>query len=168
MTVRFHGWFVGEPVTRLNPVFHAGELVRILFLPRYNSRRGIMQANAFLKQKLVLFWDRFGGKKTKGVGFSNQEKISALVAMADLVIPYHKQKALTQRRVEFNETKRTLHPWKRFGFCFVCGEQGTARHHIVQLKNGGINSRKNIVSLCDSCHAEIHPWLKTVNNSTQR
>ena len=31
---------VGEPVTRLFQIYHAGELVRIPFLPRYNSRRG--------------------------------------------------------------------------------------------------------------------------------
>ena len=27
------------------------------------------------------------------------------------------------------------------------------------LKNGGTNPQKNIISLCESCHTDIHPWL---------
>lgn len=35
-----------------------------------------------------------------------------------------------------------------------------ARHHIIELYNGGCNRRLNIMTLCDLCHAEIHYWLK--------
>jgi hypothetical protein len=118
-----------------------------------------MFANLILKQTLLEFWSRFGDKKSAGIGFDPIHKLNALIELSSLVIPYKKQTELEKRRQQFNEAKATLHKWKRFGFCFVCLNPATARHHIVQLQNGGINSRKNIVSLCDSCHTKIHPWL---------
>lgn len=48
MTVQFQVDGVREPVTRLNQIFHVGELARIPFLPRYNSRRGIMNEQELL------------------------------------------------------------------------------------------------------------------------
>ena len=44
--------------------------------------------------------------------------------------------------------------------CFVCNQQPYERHHIIQLQNGGTNSRRNIIALCSLCHDSIHPWLK--------
>jgi 5-methylcytosine-specific restriction endonuclease McrA len=41
----------------------------------------------------------------------------------------------------------------------VCGKIAGARHHIIALGKGGDNRKRNIVSLCNECHAEIHPWL---------
>jgi hypothetical protein len=87
---------------------------------------------------------------------------SALVAEAQCLlhcIPQGASGAAT-RRSHFNDIKSKLHSFSRFSPCFVCGIGATARHHIVQLKNGGINSKKNIVSLCHQCHSTIHPWLK--------
>ena len=43
--------------------------------------------------------------------------------------------------------------------CFVCGSYSRNRHHIIQLKYGGINECFNLVTLCDICHGKIHPWL---------
>lgn len=119
----------------------------------------VINANRILKDKLVAFWDRFGGRRNKGVGYSRQEKLLALISLSNEVIPFHKQQSQERRREQFNAVKSTLHPWRRFGNCFVCEQPATARHHIVQLQHGGINSKKNLVSLCDACHADIHPWL---------
>ena len=44
--------------------------------------------------------------------------------------------------------------------CFVCFEDSECRHHIISIKNGGTNGKRNIVQLCNNCHSEIHPWLK--------
>jgi hypothetical protein len=119
-----------------------------------------MFANQILKETLIAFWKQFGGKKTNGVGFDPQSKLAALVELRDFVVPFYKQQSLAKRRSHFNDIKSKLHSFSRFSPCFVCGIGATARHHIVQLKNGGINSKKNIVSLCHQCHSTIHPWLK--------
>lgn len=113
-----------------------------------------------MKRSIKKFWAKFGGKKTKGHGFSKREKLAALIEWSRIVIPYYKQRPLPERRAEFNDGKAKLHPMKRFGKCFACAHDATCRHHVIQLQNGGINSRKNVVSLCAPCHADIHPWLR--------
>lgn len=120
-----------------------------------------MHANEFQKQALEDFWFRFGGKAANGRGFSKDEKVRALRWLAELVIPYRKQKTVAERRHDFNESKGVLHKMNiaRNSTCFVCGGPRSARHHIIQLQNGGLNSRKNLISICDECHALIHPWL---------
>ena len=60
-------------------------------------------------------------------------------------------------RNEFNHRFYNL-----YNQCFICKKtDNLIRHHIFALKNGGDNSSKNIISLCNDCHAEIHDWLKT-------
>lgn len=113
-----------------------------------------MLANKLQKEYLVAF--------RNAVYPDTQSRIDALIRMASVVIPYKKQTELNQRRLQFDNGKRILHKmWiKRNRLCWACGSKATARHHIIQLQNGGINSRKNIVSLCEECHAAVHPWLK--------
>jgi 5-methylcytosine-specific restriction endonuclease McrA len=52
---------------------------------------------------------------------------------------------------------------KTFGIknipCQVCGKKPTCTHHIILLKNGGINKRVNYIHLCELCHAQIHEWM---------
>jgi len=43
--------------------------------------------------------------------------------------------------------------------CRVCGDKPTLTHHIVLVKNGGINKQCNLIRLCELCHAQIHEWL---------
>jgi 5-methylcytosine-specific restriction endonuclease McrA len=43
--------------------------------------------------------------------------------------------------------------------CFICTGKADVMHHIIQLCNGGSNSRWNLVPLCDSCHRDVHPWM---------
>ncbi len=41
--------------------------------------------------------------------------------------------------------------------CFICRVLGAHhRHHIVPLARGGINEQINVVSLCRTCHREVH------------
>lgn len=118
-----------------------------------------VNGHQLLKEQLELFWCQFGGSKCNGDGMPQKDKMSELKRMAAIVIPYRKQQPTSARRDQFNEIKHSMHKMKVFWKCFVCGTAAKSRHHIIQLQNGGINSRKNVVSLCDPCHAEIHPWL---------
>lgn len=118
-----------------------------------------MNGHLVLKNLLLGFWNTFGGRKNGGEGFDPAYKLAELQRLSRLVITYKKQQSLEHRREVFDIVKTEIHPWKRFGRCFVCEGWATARHHIIQLQNGGINSRKNLVSLCDGCHAKIHHWL---------
>jgi len=45
--------------------------------------------------------------------------------------------------------------------CQGCGAEATKQnvHHIVPLHSGGSNEIKNLITLCDRCHRQIHPWL---------
>ena len=45
---------------------------------------------------------------------------------------------------------------EQHGKCACCGKPITQYHHIVHRANGGIDSVKNIIGLCDDCHKEIH------------
>lgn len=46
------------------------------------------------------------------------------------------------------------------GPCVACGLPAQVVHHIIMIVNGGPNIRRNTVPLCNSCHTEVHPWLK--------
>lgn len=45
--------------------------------------------------------------------------------------------------------------------CYACGQRDVRliRHHIVQIQHGGSNRLRNIIAICQHCHAQIHPWL---------
>jgi 5-methylcytosine-specific restriction endonuclease McrA len=71
-------------------------------------------------------------------------------------------KPLAQMRDEYNIKKFTpsWRPHVSDKNCYICRRRPDIRHHLIPLKNGGSNSHLNIRSLCNPCHAEIHPWLK--------
>ena len=134
------------------------------------------EAQKLHKKLLIQFWSHFlndksvkGGNKIKRealkVNFNEgvktkEERLKVLTDYSQIVIGWKTD--TYKKRVEFNEIKKTLHrPELKINTkCFVCLCQAHCRHHIIQLQNGGLNQKKNIVSLCNSCHAEIHPWLK--------
>jgi hypothetical protein len=134
------------------------------------------QAQILHKDLLIKFWSHFlnddsvkGGNKIKREALkgnfnesvtTKEEKLKVLKDYAQIVIGW--KTATYKKRVQFNQIKRTLHrPELKINTkCFVCLGKASCRHHIIQLQNGGLNQKKNIVSLCNSCHAEIHPWLK--------
>lgn len=45
--------------------------------------------------------------------------------------------------------------------CFGCrvDRRPLVWHHIIQIQHGGSNLMRNRTALCESCHADVHPWL---------
>ena len=45
--------------------------------------------------------------------------------------------------------------------CQNCGTSGARLncHHIVPLDKGGTNNLSNLITLCEKCHAKIHPGM---------
>lgn len=112
------------------------------------------------KQLLLGFWSNFGGSKCDGRGYSKDLKLEKLRLLAEEQLPSRKTTTLAQDRAKFEKVKRARHKRTTHKFCFGCGGEANVRHHIIQLQYGGVNSKRNIVSLCWGCHAAIHPWLK--------
>lgn len=107
------------------------------------------------------FWDSLGGNKNLGLGFKRNIKMDLLKAYATIIVYYGDQVDREIRRKKFNKVKDRRHSFKSHRNCFVCQKgHDLIRHHIIQLQNGGINSKRNIVTLCKECHTEIHPHLK--------
>lgn len=114
---------------------------------------------------LVNFWKEYGygtDKKRQRSYRSKEEVIAKLVKLGELVLTYKSPVAKQpyEIRHEYNTVKKKLRGYNHFQICFACGVPATVRHHIIWIKNGGRNSRKNIIPLCRPCHAEIHPWLR--------
>ena len=68
-------------------------------------------------------------------------------------------------RFRFTTLKRFKKYFKRP--CFNCNSSPVIRHHIIALKNGGDNRKKNIIPLCDGCHNRVHPWLMIQKRNNQ-
>jgi hypothetical protein len=69
------------------------------------------------------------------------------------------------RRVKRKRSYQTIRTGKgrsKLGrICWCCLlRNARVRHHIVQVQLGGANGDRCEVSLCQLCHAAIHPWLK--------
>lgn len=110
--------------------------------------------------KLLLkdFWDTFGSNRNNGIGYDESFKMEYVIALANIKIKYKAQKTLKNRRNNFNKNFNKK-PVKRPP-CFICNVKSQCRHHMIQLQNGGINCKRNIINLCNKCHATIHPWLR--------
>lgn len=52
-------------------------------------------------------------------------------------------------------------PKTRVDLCFACltGDRRLYWHHIIAIQYGGSTTIQNLVAVCLSCHARIHPWL---------
>lgn len=127
------------------------------------------------KDLLLDFWKSFlendsitGGNKIKREALkanlntgikTRQERLGKLQEYSQIVLG--SLVATDKNREAFNQIKHTLHranaPINKK--CFVCLGPAHCRHHIIQLQHGGMNHKKNVVSLCNDCHAEVHPWL---------
>lgn len=118
----------------------SSEKVSIVGTPRVRS-------SAILKD----FWEKHR---------SGQPSIGLLKSFSDIVVDPISAFTLSQRRASFDSIKNKKFPLNYTSKCFVCNELATVRHHILLLKHGGpVSSPKNLVSLCNKCHAEVHPWL---------
>lgn len=123
-----------------------------------------MQATQIHKEWLIEFWQPFGGKKCLGLGYKKKLKLNQLKRLAEVEIEYKRSRSREERREQFDKIKRQRHSLNSHKLCFACLGKASVRHHIISLKNGGINCKRNVVSLCMGCHAEIHPWLKPPND----
>jgi 5-methylcytosine-specific restriction endonuclease McrA len=86
--------------------------------------------------------------------------LKRLRELGTLKCQYLNPRPLEEKRERFN-TKGQKRKYLRFGQCFLCYQKAyLVRHHIVWLSNGGGNEKANVITLCELCHAEIHPWLK--------
>lgn len=120
----------------------------------------MLDGNQIHKIWLDDFWSYFGGKKNLGRGYKQSLKLKHVKRLAQVEVEFKNQRQRVERRKEFDKVKKYRHSLKTHEPCFVCLGEANVRHHLIQLKNGGINCKKNIVSLCNDCHEEIHPWLK--------
>ena len=96
------------------------------------------------------FWRK--AKSVKG-----RERLALLQIYAEKRFPMKRSREELRR---IFKTSRMCISWLYKKTCFVCGEKPNVRHHIIQLQHGGTNIHSNIVPLCNSCHAEVHPWLE--------
>jgi HNH endonuclease len=113
-----------------------------------------------IKVDLQLFWSHFWNDE----GYYNPRlkskkfKLNLLREYSDRVYKRLSKEALSGRREKFVSNKGMK---KKFRYpCFVCGRKSEERHHIIELQNGGINSKKNVIPICHKCHCSIHPWLQ--------
>lgn len=103
-----------------------------------------------MKTSLRWFWER--AEYLEG----SETKLKLLKEFADEIVKekFRNYKRLRKRFTKAKSKKEIIN-----NTCFCCGNPAQARHHIIQLQNGGDNRARNIVMLCHKCHAEIHPWL---------
>lgn len=114
------------------------------------------------REVLRSFWAIYGkdGHKHVKSARPKQDTLEALKAVGEATILWkHNPVTLQRKRKNFNKVKVYRHRFESHSLCFACRDKGTIRHHIVWLSNGGLNSKKNLITLCKSCHAYIHPWL---------
>lgn len=57
---------------------------------------------------------------------------------------------------------------ERGAFCEACGVPATHVHHIIPIRESGINSElvfepANVIILCDSDHLLMHPGIRKTN-----
>lgn len=110
-----------------------------------------------MKDRLKEFWLYFDNNHVDGGNKTRIEKLQVLQYYASMVFIY---KSPALNRWKFQKIKHKRHNLKFYKNCFICKNKADVRHHIICLKNGGINSKKNLVSLCNKCHSDIHKWLK--------
>ncbi len=111
---------------------------------------------------LETFW-RLASRSGKPSWFSTKPH-SRILAMlryiADVVVVRSMSREdVASARKRYDEIKDETAGAKKHLSCFVCGDWATARHHIIQLQNGGEANRRNVVNLCHDCHRRIHPWM---------
>lgn len=118
--------------------------------------------NAVQYAVLKSFWRRFGKNGHKHIRSSQpkQETLDALKDIGEMIVlrKFHTEKT-TKGRNNFEVIKHKRHSLKTHPICFACRKPAEVRHHVIWLRHGGLNSKKNLVSLCKPCHAYIHPWL---------
>ena len=118
------------------------------------------QANEIkLKELAVGFWREFGHRGAKS-GRSVRSREDTLEGLRRVSEALPDVGADRKMRRQFMRVAEKRHSLMDNPDCFACGGMAHVRHHIIPISHGGINARKNLVSLCCDCHEEIHSWLK--------
>lgn len=115
------------------------------------------------EQSLLLdaFWNRVAwGDKRYRSKLPARETLAILKKYADLGTGGLKRGRPANTRGRFHLVKGLRHSLRTHGSCFCCGYEAVARHHILPIKDGGQNAKRNLVSLCKRCHEFIHPWMR--------
>ena len=116
------------------------------------------------KAILHQFWKKFGyrGNKSPVSRLPHAKTIKRLIEIIEMVAiiyPSATRKTIAARRLSFDKTKARTHPFNMHPRCFACPNPADLRHHIIPIKHRGTNERHNLISLCQSCHKLVHPWL---------
>ena len=119
----------------------------------YKQRQAEKQLNSTLwtnYDAMKVFYDRAAVET---------DKIKILKDLAEVVVDPISIETLIQRRRNFDKKKNASFPLAN-AICWVCDMPAEIRHHVVLLKNGGsATGKRNVIYLCNRCHAEVHPWL---------
>lgn len=107
--------------------------------PKHHQKSPIKKA---LKHYLANFWNKF-------YTLNSQQRIDLLKEASYQKYHY---------RFNYYKNRKPSHRMTNIP-CRVCGKKPTLTHHIVLVKNGGINKKYNLIRLCELCHALIHEWL---------
>ena len=132
----------------------------------YKAKSRATGKTGLYRNILMEFWNkhrRGSLDKRKHPSVLGKEAVIAdLIKLGEFKFDYKNlEKFALRNRIRYNNKKNRLRGYTGFEVCFACSKPAQCRHHVVWLKNGGRNSRRNICPLCNDCHAEIHPWLKT-------
>ncbi len=74
---------------------------------------------------------------------------------------------IEKKRKSFNRNNRSKFRKAVGSDCAVCNScNGTHRHHIIPLQRGGLNKTNNIISLCRSCHEDVHGFKFGADHGT--
>lgn len=117
------------------------------------------------KEYLREFWAVHGNRRLVSVK-SRDSTLDALRRLGEVKIKYSAKTLATSKHItreHFDSVKNIRRKYVAFKNqpCFACGKPAVIRHHVIWLKNGGRNIKRNICFLCSNCHSDIHPWLKT-------
>lgn len=84
------------------------------------------------------------------------DRLELLSKMASVAVSRYALPAVREQSVIERQNISTFHQG-----CFVCRrlERSMVWHHVIQVQHGGSAHIQNQVSLCQACHADVHPWL---------
>lgn len=72
-------------------------------------------------------------------------------------------------KIPYQIRRELKHPIKFDKPCFCCKyNQMEVKHHIVQIKNGGMDIGLNRIGICNVCHSRIHHWLRPVYKEIEK
>lgn len=135
---------------RRNYRVHSSWMGAVVFCDEQSTK---MHELKKIKLDLIRFWLTWETLKEPNL------KLALLKEYANYTYKFSNREPLKSRRFKFNSIRRFK---KYFKYpCSVCSFPRVIRHHIISLKNGGANGKRNIIPLCELCHSEIHPWLKS-------